>query len=53
MSRIVMETMPSREPSGMHDSERIRKWIPLAVPGAAVILCVLVGLGTAIVLVRP
>jgi len=37
----------------MHDSMRVRNWIPLLVPGTAVVVMALIFVGTWIVLYRP
>ena len=48
-----METVDWREPSGMHDSLRVRNWIPLLVPLSAVVFVGLIFVGTWFVLYRP
>ncbi|MGH8766293.1 MAG: hypothetical protein ACRET8_11310 [Burkholderiales bacterium] len=45
-----METENFLEPSGMHDSERVRNWIPLIVPLTAAVFVSLIFIGVGSVL---
>jgi len=48
-----MDTLHWPEPSGQHDSERVRNWIPFLVPGTAAVITALIFLGAWLVLSRP